>query len=781
MRVLSNVAPGGACYQGAMPNPRPSIRGSLAFLLAALAGCGPEAPPPEVPPPPAPPPPAPVASEAPAPQPKRAAFENPGGMWMPEQIPQQADTLKKIGLEIDPAALADPTSSTLGAVVSLGGCSASFVSDEGLVITNHHCAVSALQYNSTPQENLLVSGFLAKTRADERNNGPSARVLVTQSLRDVTKEVRDGIEAIKDDLARHKKIEEREKALVAACEKGRPWLRCSVAEYFGGAQYRLIEQLEIKDVRLVYAPHDQIGDYGGEIDNWHWPRHSGDVAIFRAYVGRDGKPAEFSPENVPYRPPHRLKLASKPLEAGDLVMVAGYPGTTNRLRTAAEASESTSFYYPHQVQWCEENIATLEKLWSKGPDVKLKAMPTWRGLNNQKTKMKGIVDGLTKSGIGEQKAKSEAELVRWIDADPARKAAYGDVIDKIKAAVEARRATRAHDLELSNMNRLVSLYGAAATIVRMAEERAKPDAERDPAYQERNWTRLAQAQEQLQKRYARPIDEALFKVAIDRAQRLPDKERPEYVTALMGKGRAKITDKRVEDAIDAIYQETKLEDLATRLDLLKKATTAELKKSKDPLIQLALTLRPAHKSAEDRAKALDGLMALLRPRYVEAMAKASTTPIAPDANGTLRLTYGTVRGYKPAPDAAEYRPFTTVSEMVAKNKGKWPFDAPGYLLDTIKAKKFGPYVDAQLGEVPIDFLSDLDITGGNSGSATLNGRGEIVGLAFDGNYESMASDWVFQPSITRTIHVDLRYVLWLLDAVSGGQHLIKEMGGTPAF
>jgi hypothetical protein len=702
-------------------------------------------------------------------------------MWMPEQLAPQAETLRKLGMEIDPATLSDPRSPVLGAVVSLGGCSASFVSEEGLVITNHHCAVGALQLNSTPKENLLRDGFVAKTRAEERWAGPSARVYVTQSLRDVTAQMTEGLAAVKKDAARHKLIETRQKALVSECEKGRPWLRCSVAEYFGGGQYRLIEQLEIKDVRLVFAPHDQIGDYGGEIDNWHWPRHTGDVSLLRAYVGKDGKPAEHSADNVPYHPPHHLKLASEPLAAGDLVFVAGYPATTNRLRTAAEAEEAVSFTYPHRIEWCAENIALLDRLKDKNEDIKLKATPTWRGLSNVSTKMKGIVDGLVKGGLAAQKTKLDADLRAFVDADPARKAAYGDVLDKIKALVDEQRATRAHDAELAEMNRLVSLYGSAATIVRMAEERAKPDAERDPEHQERNLSRHVQTEQTRTKRYDRTLDTALFKLAVQRALRLPEKERPEFVAALLGKGKGEASEARIDAALDALYKKTTLEDEKVRLDLLKTATTAELKKSKDAMIRLALSLRPAHKAASDREKALAGAMLLLRPRYVEALREMDSRPLAPDANGTLRVTFGTVRGYHPTPEAPELRPFTTLSEMVKKNKAAFPFDVPGYLLDTVKAGKLGPYVDGQLGEVPVDFLSDLDITGGNSGSPTLNGRGEIVGLAFDGNYEAMASDWLFQPSITRTIHVDMRYVEWLLDAVVPGHHLLQEMGGKPAF
>ncbi len=217
------------------------------------------------------------------------------------------------------------------------------------------------------------------------------------------------------------------------------------------------------------------------------------------------------------------------------------------------------------------------------------------------------------------------------------------------------------------------------------------------------------------------------------------------------------------------------------MKLLKTATLADLKKNKDPLIQLALKLRPLQKAMNDRTDAHDGALATLRPVFIEALQKHSKTPIAPDANSTLRVTYGTVRGYSPAPGAPVYKPFTVLSEMAKKHTGAEPFNVPAVVLDAIAAKKFGPYVDQDLGEVPVDFLSDLDITGGNSGSATLNARGELVGLAFDGNYESMASDWLFQPSITRTIHVDLRYVLWLLDAAYPGDHILKEMGVTPAI
>lgn len=708
-----------------------------------------------------------------------APFENPGGMWLPEQMAQHKDQLEALGLEIDAGSLADPTASPLGAVVSLGGCSASFVSADGLIATNHHCSTRALQYNSTPEQDLLTNGYLARTRAEERWAGPTARVFVTRAFRDVTGEVRRDIASIPGDLARYEEIERRKKRLVAACEEGRPEVRCSIAEYFGGGKVSLIEQLEIKDVRIVYVPHEGIGNFGGDIDNWRWPRHSGDFAFFRAYVGKDNRPASHAEDNVPYRPAHHLKIASAPLNQGDLVMVAGYPGTTNRLRTAAEVESAVTWQYPKRVSFYEESIALLEDLGKRDPEARIKAQPTIQGYSNYLLKTRGMLDGLVEGGLAREKAKLEEELKAWIDADPARKAAHGGAIEQIAAAYAEHQKTREHDAALSEILSSARLLDAAITIVRMAEERPKADAEREAEFQQRNWERLEQAQVSLQKSYGRTIDKSTFKLAVKRALRLDPKERPALIASLAG-GQAQ-TEATLGAAIDAIYAGTALEDAAARVKLLKTATVDELKESRDPMIRLALEVAPVEKAIEARDKAYLGAMTLVKPRFVEALRAYRGGMLAPDANGTLRVTYGTVRGYKPEIDRPVYRPFTVLSELVKKSTGKPPFNAPEALLEAAREKQFGPYVDDDLGEVPVCFLSDLDITNGNSGSATLNARGELVGLAFDGNYEAMASDWLFMPSITRTIHVDHRYMQWVMDAVSGADAVLKEMGGTPVL
>jgi hypothetical protein len=716
----------------------------------------------------------------PAPPPRiKPAFENPGGMWMPQQLASHAAKLKSLGLEIDPAELTDPTSKTLGSIVSLGGCSASFVSDEGLVVTNHHCVQGALQFNSTPEKNLIKEGFLAKTRAEEKSNGPQARVFVTRSVKDVTARMLDGLDKIKSDKERFEKIESRQKQITAECEQGKTGTRCQVAKFFEGAQYFQIEQLELRDIRLVYAPDAGIGNFGGEIDNWRWPRHTGDFSFYRAYVGKDGQPADYSPENVPFKPAHHLKLASQPLEQGDLVLIAGYPGRTSRWRTSNEVKEAVEWMYPRRQRYCEEYIAVLEAVGKTDKDAAIRGAPLLRGLNNALTNTKGQLDGLIKGGLAREKDKLETDLKAFIAADPKLQADAGGVLEKMAALHDAQAKFREQDASLDEILRMSRLLNAAVTIVRMAEERPKADADRKPDFQERNWKRHEQAMEAMEKTYSQAVDRATLTLALQRLARLPVKEGGPLLAALTGKDKPRDAD--ITRAVDGLYKTPALESKDARLKLIRSATSKDLKKDHDRAIELALKLRPFIRSQEERDEAYSGAMSLLRPRYIEALRQMMKGDLAPDANSTLRITYGTVRGYKPTPDAPAYAPFTLLSQVVAKSKSEAPFLTPTRLLDAAKAGKFGPYVDKTLGEVPVNFLSDLHITGGNSGSATLNARGELVGLAFDGNYEAMASDWVFVPSITRTIHVDARYMLWVMDAVDGADHLITEMGGKPSI
>jgi hypothetical protein len=529
-----------------------------------------------------------------------APFENPGGMWMPSQMPAHEATLRRLGVAFDPKLLSDPSSPLLASIVSLGGCSASFVSDEGLVITNHHCATGALSFNSTPQANLLRDGALARTRAEERSNGPEARVLVTQKLTDVSAKVLEGLDREADDLARYRRVEDRSKELVAACEAGRPELRCTLASYYAGTVYVLIEQLELRDVRLVYAPPAGVGNYGGEIDNWRWPRHTGDVSIFRAYVGKDGKPAAFSPANVPYRPAHHLKIATKPLRAGDFVMVAGYPGRTQSWRSGPEVDEAIGWSYPRRQRFCEDALATLEALGAASPEVKLKATPYVRRYGNGLTNTKGQLEGLVKGGLALRKTEDEAKLAAFISDEPARKARYGDVLGELRAAVADHAKTREADAQLRELL-LPKLVSAAVTIVRTAKERERPDAQRHPDYQERNLARHEQELRALEKTYSRALDQGLLRMVLERIARAPEAERTVAARAVVG-GATTASAAGAEKAIASLYAKTRLEDTEQRLRLLQRGRFQELRRSKDPLIALAVRLEPLLAVAEERGR-----------------------------------------------------------------------------------------------------------------------------------------------------------------------------------
>jgi hypothetical protein len=696
-------------------------------------------------------------------------------MWMPQQLAAQADLLKSLGFQLDPATFTDPTGTALGAIVNLGGCSATFVSPDGLIVTNHHCVQAALQFNATPEANLIQDGYLAKTRADEKFAGPTQHVYVTQKYTDVSAAMTAGLADIKDDLERGKTLELREKALLATCEKDRPELRCRVEKFFGGKAWYLIEQVDLKDVRLVYAAARGVGNFGGEVDNWRWPRHTGDFAFLRAYVSKDGKPAGYSPDNVPFRPAHFMKVAQKPLASGDFVMVAGFPGSTHRLSDALSIEEAATWEYPHLVEVAEQQLEVIDQVVGKNDRLAIKAETRKRGLNNYLTKYRGQLETFAKRDLVARRKQQDAELAAWVAADPARAGKYQAAFERLAAIHAERQKTRAADVAFTELYGPRSLLGAAVTIVRKAKERTKNDADRDPAFQERNWQRLDQDQIAFDKSYARELDRAILKLFIGRALALPVEQQPAFLaTWLPGKRRDA---KAIDLALNRLYAMTKLEDVKVRLALLATATPAQLARSKDPFVQLALAVLPGVEAQIAREKAFRGALVLVEPLYVAALAEKDGRDLAPDANGTLRVTYGTVQ---PSPKGG--RAFTTASEMVAKATGEPPFNAPAPLVAAAKARKFGPYAAAELqGDLPLDFMSDLDITNGNSGSSTINARGELVGLAFDGTYESVASDWLYLDGVTRTIHCDIRYALWIMDAVDGADALVEEMGVRPAL
>ncbi len=716
--------------------------------------------------------------------PFRTAFQDPGGMWLPSQMPLQAETFKKMGVELDAKQLANPLADPLAAIVALNGCTGSFVSPDGLIVTNHHCVQRGLQQNSSKDSNLVEAGFLAKARGDELPAGAAERVLVAQAFTDVTKAMRDGLEDVKDPIARKEESEKRSKTLIANCEKNRPGIRCSVSKLFGGGMYQLIENLEIRDVRLVYVPARSVGNYGGEIDNWNWPRHTGDWSFERAYVGKDGMPADQLTkdgklaDNVPYHPKHFLKIASQGLKPADFVMVTGYPGRTNRIATAASVHHEIEWSLPNSIEYAKLRYAILEAHAKDPNDTGIKATVAKQTSQNFLAKDEGILAGMTKGGLIADKDALDAKIKALV-AKPGHEAQQA-AIAKLEALEADAQHTAPTDRARGNTFGGSRLLSTALALVRWADERTKSDPERKPGFQERDLQRAVGAAKQFTKSYDRTLDRELFRLALVRAIAMPDAERPWLATLLDAKKGQKLDEAFVDKTLDAWYKTQLIEDDKFRLDLLTTGTSTQLKASKDPFVKAALRVWPTVKAEEKKEDARVGELLLVTPAYAEAMREVLSGFLSPDANGTLRVTYGTVRGLKPESKDEADRPFTVASGLAAKATGKEPFDAPQKVLDAIKAKTYGPYADAALGgELPIDFMSDVDITNGNSGSPTLNSRGELVGLAFDGTLAGIASDVVWNSASTRTIHVDVRYILWTMDLLDGADHLVKEMGVFP--
>ena len=692
------------------------------------------------------------------------------GMWVPQQLPEIAGPLKKAGLKLNANQLANLTGDPMGAVVSLGGCTASFVSPQGLVVTNHHCAYGAIQLNSTPEKNLMKDGFNAATQAQEVSAGPNARIYALDTIQDVTSQVHAAIAAAPDALARTQALETIEKQLVASCEAV-DGFRCRLYSFAGGNTYRLFRNLEIKDVRLVYAPPGSVGNYGGEIDNWMWPRHTGDFSFYRAYVGKDGKPAAYSADNVPYQPKHWLKIADKPLGAGDFVMVAGYPGRTARYALAEEFDETANWTYPTVGGHYKKLVALVESEGRKNPDIAVKYASTVRGWQNVMKNYDGQLEGFKRIDAAGKKQAEESAVLDWLRKQGAKGQPALDAHAKLIALDEAARANRDRDLVFGQL-RSTGVLGAATQLYRLSIETAKPDAQREQGYQKRDLPTFEGGMRQMERRYVPAMDRELIGYWLTEYVKLPQSQRIAAVDTWLGG----LDDKAIKRALDKLAK-TKLGNTDVRVGMMN-TPRAAFEKSKDPAIQFAVAVMPTVLKLEEEGKARAGDALVARPVYLQAIAdykKSKGQFVYPDANSSLRITFGNVMGYTKT-DGSKQVPFTKLEEVAAKATGQAPFDAPQALLDAIAAKRYGGLADKKLGTVPVNFLSDLDITGGNSGSPVLDGQGKLVGLAFDGNWESVSSNWVFDPTMTRMIAVDQRYMRWIMQEVYPAPQLLKEMG-----
>lgn len=686
------------------------------------------------------------------------------GMWMPAQLPQLADTLREAGFRGDPGELADVTRPPLSAVVKVGGGTGSFVSADGLLLTNHHVAFGVIQYNSSATENLIDEGFVARDRGDERAANPDFRVLVTVGFDKVTDQVLADARG-KQGRAYFDAVDAASKRIVADCEAGGQ-VRCSVANMYYGSDFYRITQLELKDVRLVYAPPRAIGNYGDEIDNFMWPRHSGDFTLLRAYVGRDGKPAAYSADNVPYQPPAHLQIASDGPKAGDYAMLAGYPGTTYRHRTAAEFDEQVNAVLPQRVEVLDQLIGVIEAQGRRDADARTRYASQLQSLKNNRKRAAGELEGLRRSDAVQLRGQDERGMLAATGGADARD------IAALQQVLAQGSAQRERDLLLGLAGAQTQLFRSAMTLERLRIEAAKPDAERESGYQQRDLALIEGQLRQAQRRYAPAVEKALLTALFTRYQQLPDAQRVPEFDAAFGR-----TPAQLAAALDALYAGTRLGEEDQRLSRLAAARQGQ-PLAADPLLELAAKLVPAQLRLEGERKAREGEQLRLRPAYMRALVawrKQQGRAVYPDANSTLRVSYGRVEPLSPR-DAVSYAPVTTVAGIVEKNTGQVPFDAPKPLLEAIGKGDFGSTADPRLGTQPVNFLTNLDTTGGNSGSPVLDAQGRLIGLNFDSNWESVSASWWYDPRYKRAIHVDMRYLRWLMAKVYPAPQLLQEMG-----
>ncbi len=663
------------------------------------------------------------------------------GKWTPQQVLElDAAWLKQMGLEMPVSRLWDPQrgAGLLAGAVNIGGCSAGFASATGLILTNHHCLFGIVQEHSRPDRDLITNGFIARTREEELPS-KTTRVTIPRKFTDVTREVNAAVPAGADDLQRLKAIEGREKALVAACEKALA-TRCSVAAFDGGLQYVLVESAELTDIRLVYAPPRAIGEFGGEPDNFRWPRHTGDFAVARAY--KDGKP---------YRPEFYFPISRAGVKPGDFVMVLGYPGRTMRSLTAGEMANERDFRFGLRAEVFGEWIRLLEETTKGNAGGTIAVAATLKSLNNSHTNAQGQLAGLARGRIIEKQREQDAAVVAWAARQGGFSAALAAKQELDRLAGEQRR-TAPRDFLFQAIASGALALKQATTLVRLSAERAKPDAERDPEYMNRQLPALRARMEREQKSFYRPADEALFASWVERASRLPAEQRIEAL--------------KVKPAVSSLYGATRVTDAGERLKMFEE-TAEQLRARRDPFLDLAFALEPELRAWQKATQTRDGAVARLRPEWRRAVLARAGKPVAPDANSTLRVSFAHVQGYVPR-DGVLYTPQTTLAGMLEKHTGEEPFAVPPLILEAAKR--------VNAAEIPLDFLSNADTTGGNSGSPVVNGRGELVGLNFDRVWENVANDFGYNPAIARNVSVDIRFFLWLAGDVQKADYLLKELG-----
>jgi hypothetical protein len=513
-----------------------------------------------------------------------------------------------------------------------------------------------------------------------------------------------------------------------------------------------------------------IGNYGGEIDNWMWPRHTGDFAFMRVYMSPDGRGAKYSEENVPYKPGSWLEIADKPIKKGDFTFSLGYPGFTTRYRTSNSVWWNLNKTYPRYVKIFGDNIDLLKEVTANSPDGQIRVASMLEGLNNTKKNYIGKIEGMKKTRFLDKKIEFEKKLIAFLEQNSDLKSQYGNVLSDIKDEYENLKKNEVRNNFVQRIQMLSgTLYGIANQLYGIAREREKSEDEREPGFSEENVERAVNRLQYRYMSYYEPADKAMLTNALNDAL----EGDPENVVTVLDDIIRNNT-VSIEEFVNQAYQKSKMADLEYVKTLFSQSSL-ELEALDDPFINMSKNLYELAEVSAKQYQKFGANISDLRKQYMDALYAWKGGTLYPEANRTIRFSYGAIAGYKPR-DAVWYEPFTTLKGAIEKNTGDSPFDLPPRLLELSAKKDYGKWIDPQLKDVPVDFLSKLDDTGGSSGSPVMNADGEIIGVAFDGNYESMTGDWQYDEELQRGISVDIRYVLFLTEKLAGADFILKEMG-----
>ncbi len=691
------------------------------------------------------------------------------GMWLPMLIKDyNYAEMQRLGCKLTPEQIYSVNNSSLkDAIVQLGGfCTAEIISDEGLILTNHHCAFDAIASQSTEEHNYLKDGFWAQNREQELNiEGLSVTFLVSMA------EVSDRIFNLDKDENGDPNYfaiqEEIEKIKAENNEGGR--YTVDVKEMFDGNAFYVFVYEIYNDIRLVGAPPSSIGKFGGDTDNWMWPRHTGDFSMLRIYSAADNSPADYSTANKPLKPRHSLPVSMKGIDEGDFTMVMGYPGGTDRYLTSYEVENLQKKEAPALVSLLEKRLQIMRSVMDRSETLEIENASTYASMSNSYKYYKGQLRGLNKFDLVGKKNIYEASLSSWINLDTARKAKYGDMFSKFAAVYSSNDKLDA-DVGVINIAGFAPDFVTSLGISIYRLERSLDSDD------ESQLTAMKDIAREQGKEYfgsnKQEMDREIFKFALDALKNdVSSSSKPKMFYDKLYEKKAKGSNQRF---VDLVMKKSILGNEAKLKKFLKKPKQKTL--DKDPgvlyvnsLIEMFRNqIQPGQMERENQLSELKGL-------YMQAIQEKEASKIYyPDANFTMRLTYGTVKSYD-SWEGKTYETFTSADQILDKYKaGDAEFDVPEKLRTLISAKDFGDYARGD-GKLPVCFLHNTDITGGNSGSPVINGDGHLIGIAFDGNWESMTSDLFWQDEYVRTISVDIRYVLFIIDKFAGASHLIEEM------